>query len=202
ICVVPHLRFAQAAKSVGCRKPTEFIQNPSQRKIAEGLLPESRASAPGCPLRSGDSKRAEFSVELMVSNVQPTVQKLSGQYRHLSRGSVFALKGRILNSNNYIYDSPKIFYARSRPTAVASPPPRCPLRVRLPIAARSRGNRLCLHNMVEMTQQCAGRKRRHGKFARPDAGVVGTTNQQFRAIVFVCVCPRRFFAQQSIGQDI
>jgi hypothetical protein len=29
-------------------------------------------------VRSGDSKRAEFSVELLVNNVQPTVQKLSG----------------------------------------------------------------------------------------------------------------------------
>src|SRR2546426_12546741 len=72
LTVVPHLRFGQATKSVGCRKPTEFIQEPSQQKTPEALLPESRRTPPVCPLSSGDSKRAEFSVELMVCNVQPT----------------------------------------------------------------------------------------------------------------------------------
>lgn len=33
---------------------------------------------PGCPLRSRDLKRVGFSVELTDSNVQQTVQKLSG----------------------------------------------------------------------------------------------------------------------------
>ena len=76
--VVPHLRFGQAAKSVGCRKPAEFIQDPSPQKKAEDLSPEERASPPGCPLRSGDRKRAGFYVELMVSYDQQTVHKLSG----------------------------------------------------------------------------------------------------------------------------
>src|SRR4029077_12255879 len=31
-----------------------------------------------CPMRSGDSKRAGFSVELMVSNLQETVYNLTG----------------------------------------------------------------------------------------------------------------------------
>src|SRR5467141_2863 len=56
--VLPHLRCGQAAKAVGYRKPTEFIQDPSRQKTAEDLSPEERASAPGCPLRSGDTKRA------------------------------------------------------------------------------------------------------------------------------------------------
>lgn len=47
-------------------------------KTAEGLAPETRARAPGYPLRSGESKRAGFSLELMVSNLQETVYKLSG----------------------------------------------------------------------------------------------------------------------------
>src|SRR5262245_44941721 len=76
---------------------------------------------------------------------------------------------------------------------------RTPLRARLLIAAKWGKNGLCLHDLGKMTQQRAGRKRRRGKFSWPDAGVVGTTYQQFRAIVFVGVGPRRFFAQQSIG---
>jgi hypothetical protein len=68
--VLPRLKCGQAVKSVEYRKPTEFIQDPSRQKTAEDLSPEERASAPGCPLRSGDTKRAGFSVELMVSNVQ------------------------------------------------------------------------------------------------------------------------------------
>jgi hypothetical protein len=44
---------------------------------AETLSTESRASVPGCPLRSGDSKRAEFFAEKIVYHVQQTVQKLS-----------------------------------------------------------------------------------------------------------------------------
>jgi hypothetical protein len=61
-----------------CRKPTESIQDPSPQKTAEGLSPEERASVPGCPLKSGDLKRAGFSVELTGFNVQQTAQKLSG----------------------------------------------------------------------------------------------------------------------------
>lgn len=74
LIVVLHLRFGQAAQSGGCRKPTEIIQNPSERKTAEALFTESRASVPGCPLRRGDSKRAEFTAELMV----PMFNTLSG----------------------------------------------------------------------------------------------------------------------------
>jgi hypothetical protein len=76
--VVLHLIFGPDPKLDGCRKPTEIIQHPSERKIAEDLSLESRSSAPGCPLRSGDLKKAGFSAELMGSNVQQTVQKLSG----------------------------------------------------------------------------------------------------------------------------
>jgi len=56
----------------------EFIQDPSQQKTAEGLSPESQVSVPEGPLRSGDSKRAEFFAERIVYNNHPTVQKLSG----------------------------------------------------------------------------------------------------------------------------
>ena len=76
--VLPRLKCGQALKSVGYRKPTEFIQDPSRQKTAEDQSPEERASAPGCPLRSGDTKRAGFSAELKVSNVQQAVHKLSG----------------------------------------------------------------------------------------------------------------------------
>ncbi len=47
-------------------------------KTTEDLSPEERGSAPGCPLRSGVTNTAGFSVELMVSNIQQTVHKLSG----------------------------------------------------------------------------------------------------------------------------
>jgi hypothetical protein len=84
LALLPHLKCGQATKSVGCRKPAEFIQDPLPQKTAEDLSPEERASAPGCPLRSGDRKRAGFSVELMVSNDQQTVHKLRGavQFTH------------------------------------------------------------------------------------------------------------------------
>jgi len=36
--VLPRLMCEQAAKSVGCRKPTKFIQDPSPQKIAEEFL--------------------------------------------------------------------------------------------------------------------------------------------------------------------
>jgi len=86
---VPHLNCGQVAESARCRKPTEFIQNSSQQKTAEGLSTGYRASAPGCPLKSGNSKRAGFSVELMVSNVQQTVRKLSGAVHFSSKRVVF-----------------------------------------------------------------------------------------------------------------
>src|SRR3981081_4630760 len=59
------------------QNPTEMIENPSQQKTAEAHSTDSRANASGCPLRSEDLKRAGFSVELMGSHVQQTVQKLS-----------------------------------------------------------------------------------------------------------------------------
>jgi hypothetical protein len=46
------------------RKPTEFIQNPSELKTVEALSKESRPSEPGCPVRNGDSKKAGFSAEM------------------------------------------------------------------------------------------------------------------------------------------
>jgi hypothetical protein len=49
-----------------------------KQQTAEGLSPESRASAPGCPLRSEELKRAEFFAEMIVYNIQQTVQRLSG----------------------------------------------------------------------------------------------------------------------------
>jgi hypothetical protein len=74
--VVLHVIFGQDPKLDGCRNPTDIIQNPSERKIAEGLSTESRASVSGWPLRrSGYSKRAEFSAEWMVGNGQYTVRK-------------------------------------------------------------------------------------------------------------------------------
>src|SRR5207247_2959218 len=84
--VLPRLKCGQAPKSVGYRKPTEFIQDPSRQRTAEDLSPEERASAPGCPLRSGDTKRAGFSAELKVSNVQQAVHKLSRAVQPLSGG--------------------------------------------------------------------------------------------------------------------
>ena len=75
---MPCLKCRQVAESTGCRKPTESIQNPLQQKTAEGLSPESRASVPGCPLGSSDSKRAELIADTIVYNVQQTAQKLSG----------------------------------------------------------------------------------------------------------------------------
>jgi hypothetical protein len=76
--VLPHLKCGQAAKPVGYRKPTDFIQDLSPLKTTEDLSPEGRGSAPGCPLRSGVTKTAGFSVELIVSNIRETVYKLSG----------------------------------------------------------------------------------------------------------------------------
>jgi hypothetical protein len=75
----------QVAWSAGYRKPAECIQNPSQPKTPKGLSPESRASAPGCSLRSGDSKRAELFAEMRVDNVQQTAEKLSGAVHLLDR---------------------------------------------------------------------------------------------------------------------
>jgi hypothetical protein len=54
-----------------------MIQNPSERKTAEALSTECRTSAPGCLLRRGDSKRAEFSAEWMVNKEKHAVQKFS-----------------------------------------------------------------------------------------------------------------------------
>ncbi len=45
---------------------------------SRGPFPESRASVPGSPLKSGDSKWAEFFAERLIYNVQQTVHKLSG----------------------------------------------------------------------------------------------------------------------------
>lgn len=59
-------------------KPTDIILDPSQQKTSEGLSSESRANMPGCSLRSGAPKRAEFIVEMIVYLVQQTAQKLSG----------------------------------------------------------------------------------------------------------------------------
>jgi hypothetical protein len=64
------------------RKPTEFIQDPLPLKTIEDLSPEEQGSASGCPLRSGVTKTAGFSVELMVSNLQETAYKLSGAVHH------------------------------------------------------------------------------------------------------------------------
>jgi hypothetical protein len=50
--VLPRLKCGQAAKPVGYRKPTEFIQDPSPLKTTEDLSPEERGGALGCPLRS------------------------------------------------------------------------------------------------------------------------------------------------------
>jgi hypothetical protein len=75
--VLPRLKCGQTAKSVGYRKATEILQDPSSQKTGEDLSPEQWASAPGCPLSSGATKRAEFSVEWMGSNVQQTVHKLT-----------------------------------------------------------------------------------------------------------------------------
>jgi hypothetical protein len=89
-----------AAYSAECRKPAEFIQDPSQRKTAEDLSPESRASVPGCSLRSGNSKRAEFFGDRVVYTSQQTAQKLSGAV-HMSKESYFVLgvKGISFYSN-------------------------------------------------------------------------------------------------------
>ena len=92
--VVPHFKLWTGGLVSWMLEPPEFIQDPSPQKTAEGLSPESRASVPGCPLRSGDSKRAEFLAERIVYNVQQTVRKLSGAvhvlpscglYFHLNR---------------------------------------------------------------------------------------------------------------------
>jgi hypothetical protein len=80
---VPRLNCGEAAKPVGYRKPTEFIQDPSPLKTTEDLSPEERGSAPGGPLRGGVTKTAGFSAEWMVSNIQITVHKLCGAvHRH------------------------------------------------------------------------------------------------------------------------
>ena len=92
--VVPHLNCGRVAESVRCSKPTEFIQNSSQRKTAEGLSPQSRASVPGCPFASGDSKAAGFSVEMIVYNVQQTAQKLSGAVHFSSSSPREPISGR------------------------------------------------------------------------------------------------------------
>ena len=56
-----YLDITLLAERLRIRKPAEFSENPSQQKTAEGLSPESRASVPGYPLRSGDSKRGPNS---------------------------------------------------------------------------------------------------------------------------------------------
>jgi hypothetical protein len=67
------------------QNPTEIIENPSQQKTAEAQSTDSRASTPGYPLRSGDSKRAEFFAERMVYNVQQTVKTVSGAVQLTSK---------------------------------------------------------------------------------------------------------------------
>ena len=47
----------QVARSVGCRKPTEFVQGSSPHKTVERFSPESPANVSGCLLRSGNSKQ-------------------------------------------------------------------------------------------------------------------------------------------------
>jgi hypothetical protein len=75
---VLHRNYGQLADLRGRGKPSEFIQHPSERKTAEHLSPESRASAHGCPLKSGASKRTGLSAELIMCTAQLTVQKLRG----------------------------------------------------------------------------------------------------------------------------
>ena len=55
-----------------------MYSKPSQRKTAETLSTKSRASAPGCPLRSGASEATEFFTKGMVTNEKRPVHKLSG----------------------------------------------------------------------------------------------------------------------------
>jgi hypothetical protein len=43
-----------------------------------GPFTESRATVPGSPLKSGNSKWAEFFAERLIDNVQQTVHKSSG----------------------------------------------------------------------------------------------------------------------------
>jgi hypothetical protein len=44
-----------------------MYSRPIAAEDAADLSPEERASAPGCPLRSEELKRAGFSVELMAA---------------------------------------------------------------------------------------------------------------------------------------
>jgi len=76
-CCVPVKLWTDSLVS-WMQKLTELIQNPSQQKTVEAFTTESRASEPGCLLRSRDSKRAGFSVKRAVNNVQQTGQNLSG----------------------------------------------------------------------------------------------------------------------------
>ena len=55
-----------------------MYSKPSQRKTAETLSTKSRASAPGCPLRSGASEATELFTKRMVTNEKRPVHKLSG----------------------------------------------------------------------------------------------------------------------------
>ena len=55
-----------------------IYSKPSRRKTAEALSTESRASAPGCPLRSGASDATEFFIKRLVTNEKRSVRNLSG----------------------------------------------------------------------------------------------------------------------------
>jgi hypothetical protein len=55
-----------------------IYSRPIAAEDSRGPLTRVTSECIGCPLRSGDSKRAGFSVELMGSNVQQTVRKLGG----------------------------------------------------------------------------------------------------------------------------
>ena len=55
-----------------------MYSKPSQRKTAETLSTKSRASTPGCPLRSGASEATELFTKRMVTNEKRPVHILSG----------------------------------------------------------------------------------------------------------------------------
>jgi hypothetical protein len=55
-----------------------------------GPFPESRASVPGSPIKSGDSKWAEFFAERLIYNVQQTVYKSSGAVHFSTPGPPYS----------------------------------------------------------------------------------------------------------------
>ena len=92
LSVVPHLNCGQVAKSVGCRKPTELVQDSSHQKTVEGLSPESPANVSGCLLRSGNSKQMNSLKKGQFTLFNKLSRNEVGQYRGKIKQVVGALR--------------------------------------------------------------------------------------------------------------